>query len=407
MEQRQPGPPGRSPAARLALATVCAAVLAGSPAALAAASAVPAPPTIAAQAAELLDARTGQVLYALNPTLEGQPASLAKMMTFDLVLKAIAAGSVTPATMIPVGVDAWQLSLNQDVSRMYLLPNVPVSLHNLLVGLMVPSGNDAALALADYFGGSEQGFVAQMNTEAQSLGLQHTMFQTSGGLPANNQYSTAADMALLARHIWSTYPDFTQYTDIQSFTWNAVTQSNYNALIGVDPRVNGLKSGYLAESGYHLVATATSGDTQLIAVVLGTATMQASADEDEKLLDWGFASYHDAQLDWAAQLPGTTRVWKGRAVSVGLDVAANPWVTLPGGGQGSAGVRVAARLTAPLTAPLNRAQPVGSAQVVWQGQTVESVPILAASAVARGRLLHVAWDAFRLHLNALVGHLRL
>ena len=396
-------------AAALAAQPVLAATVppAGRPAANASA-ATETPPTIAAQAFELLDAKSGRVLAAYKADTRFQPASLAKMMTFDLAMQAIAAGRVTPDTPIPVGVDAWHIALNPDDSRMFLSPNVPVPLKDLLVGMMVPSGNDAALAIADYLGGSETGFVTQMNTEAKKLALANTQFENSNGLEAQGQYSTAADMAALARHIWVAYPDFKHYTDVQSFTWNKITQQNFNRLIGTDPRVTGLKSGYLSVSGYHLVTTASEGNTDLVGVVMGTQSLNSSADESEKLLNWGFGNYHDVSVDWSSGLPKAAPVWKGRTATLPLRISGNQWVTVSGGAAApkGSGPSVVVQLYRPLVAPLRAGQVVGTAKVVLGGDTLATASVNAAVAVPRGNFVHVLWDSFRLRFAAWWMHLR-
>ena len=366
-----------------------------------------APPTVSATSYELMDEQSGAVLAAGNAEARMQPASLAKMMTFDLALRALVGGQASTGTMVPVGLDAWQPFQGQDVSRMWLLPNVPVSFGNLLLGLMVSSGNDAAVALADFLGGSQTAFVGEMNAEAQRLQMKNTHFVNAHGLQAPGQYSTAADMALLARHIWLTYPDFRQYTDPLSFTWDKITTRNYNYLIGADPRVFGLKSGYLSSVGYHLVATASQGGENLIAVVMGTSSLQASANQDQQLLNWGFAHFHDTPLSWKALVPARMTVWKGRAPTVGLMVQASPWVTLPGAAQGSAKPVVHVHLDEPLLAPVATGQQVGVVQVSYQGQVVAQVPVLAAGAVARGGLFRRAWDDLRLAIDRWLGRLHL
>ena len=371
------------------------------------AAAAPVPPAIASTAVVLMDQRSGQVLFSHDADTRVGPASLAKMMTFDLALAAIASGQAQAAAPVPVGVDAWRISLNPADSRMFLLPNVPVPLKDLLIGMMVPSGNDAALAVADFLGGTEAGFVSKMNVEAARLGMTSTHFVNSHGLGAPTQLTTATDMAVLARHIWSTYPDFRQYTSLPSFTWDKITQRNWNRLVGTDPRVFGLKSGHLSATGYHLVATATGGDLQLIAVVLGAPTLEASANDDEELLNWGFANFHDVQVNWQASVAHPAPVWKGHSSTVPLRVTAQPWITLPGAGGPGESIAVEAHLLRPLVAPIAAGQRLGSVEVWAHGTVVERVPITAAAAVARGGLLHVAWDALRLRLGAFFAHVRL
>ena len=363
----------------------------------------PGAPSFRALAVEVMDARTGAVLLARHAEREVQPASLAKMMTFDLVLRAMAQHRLTPATMVPISQAAIRMSLCTacQTSNMYLGKGTPVSAANLLKGLMISSGADASIALADYLGGSQANFVAMMNREAARLGMHHTHFVNPHGLYAKGQYSTAGDMALLARHIWLTYPHFYQYTNLPSFTWAHVTTVNYNWLVGhhMDAAVNGLKSGFVGQ-GWHLVATAHKGGQEQIAVVLGTPTEQASAVDDQALLDWAFAHFHDVPLRLAGKLPTSARVWEGAVTTVPLAVHAPAWLTLPGAATAKgAAPTIQVRLQTPLVAPLRQGQTVGTLTVAEAGRTVLRLPLTTTRAVARGMVVHVLWDRLRLSLR--------
>ena len=369
----------------------------------------PAAPTFHAVSAEVMDARSGAVLLARNVEREVQPASLAKMMTFDLTLRAMAQHRLTPATMVPISRSAVLMSLCTacQTANMYLGKGTPVSAANLLKGLMISSGADASIALADYLGGSQANFVAMMNREAARLGMDHTHFVNPHGLYAKGQYSTAGDMALLARHIWLTYPKFYQYTDLSSFTWAHVTAVNYNWLIGhhMDSAVNGLKSGFVGQ-GWHLVATAHKGGQEEIAVVMGTPTEQASAVDDQSLLNWAFGHFHDVPLRLQGTVPASARVWEGAATTVPLVVHAPGWLTLPGAATAKATApTIGVRLAAPLVAPLRQGQTVGTVTVVEAGRTVLQLPLTAARAVPRGGPVHVLWDRLRLAVGRALSRL--
>ncbi len=366
-------------------------------------AATPPAPSFRAVSAEVMDARSGAILLARHPQREVQPASLAKMMTFDLALRAMAQHRLTPTTMVPISRAAVRMSLCTacDTSNMYLGKGTPVSAANLLKGLMISSGADAAIALADHLAGSQANFVAMMNREAARLGMHHTHFMNPHGLYAKGQYSTAGDMALLARHIWRTYPTFSQYTDLPRFTWAHVTAVNYNWLIGhhMDAAVNGLKSGFVGQ-GWHLVATADKGGQELIAVVMGTPTEQASAVDDQALLNWAFAHFHDVPLRLTGTLPQSARVWEGTATSVPLAVHAPGWLTLPGAATAKpASPTIQVHLQTPLVAPLRKGQTVGTLTVTNAGTTVLSLPVTTTQAVARGMVVHVLWDRLRLALQ--------
>lgn len=369
---------------------------------------VPSPPTLAAlQAAslEVMDERTGQVLDAVNPNLEMEPASLVKMMTFLLTVKAMQSGNVSASTMIPISRTAQLQSTVRGTSEMYIDGISPISLSNLLKGLMVSSGNDAAIALADYFGGTQTEFVSEMNQEAQKLGMSHTVFVNPDGLTAPGQYSSAGDMAILARAIWQTDPSYSDYTALPSFTWDHITAYNYNKLIGVDSYVNGMKSGYLTSAD--LVATGTDGNDQMIAVVMGVtgvtegAALNRAAQDDELLLDWAFANFHDVPAPWNKAVPSEVRLWEGRTTTEKLLVDGTNWVTETGSSATTPTLKVS--ITNPLVAPLTKGEPVGTVKALVDGKVVGTATITAAASVPRGGFLHVLWDKLYLALD---GHPR-
>ncbi len=275
----------------------------------------------------LMDTRTGQILSEDNQNVEIAPASLVKMMTFDLALRALQSGTIQLSESVPLGPGVRTLSRTKGISHMYLdlPPGATVQFKDLMLGMMVASGNDAALAVAEAVGGTQTQFVAQMNAEAAKLGMTDTHFVNTNGLPGTGQVTTAMDMAILARHIVLTYPNlYAQFTDVPSFTWtppgqHSITTANYNHLIGVDPAVTGMKSGYLGSSGWHLVTTASQNNTELVGVVMGTQSIGASAQLSQNLLAWGFSNFQDAQVQWAHYLPQTgLRVWKGRHPQLAL-----------------------------------------------------------------------------------------
>jgi len=245
----------------------------------------PAPFGLNAKAAMMIDARSGATLYAYNEHDKIQPASLAKLMTFYLVLKALHQGRITPDTMVTVSEKAWRLSMNSGVSRMFLQVGQRVSVNDLLFGLMVSSGNDAAVALAEYLGGSSEAFAEQMNQQAKELGLSETHFENPDGLPVPEMYTSAFDMVKLGRAIVQRFPDATKYTSAKDFTFDKIHQPNFNTLLFYDARVNGLKTGHVEEAGYHLVASAHAGGMDLISAVLGTPSSSARRVETEKLVD--------------------------------------------------------------------------------------------------------------------------
>lgn len=360
----------------------------------------PAPPSIAAESALLMDVHTGRVLYQMNPDRRILPASLAKIMTFDLALRALKRGSVQLNTPVTISKAAWELSVNPNVSHMFLKLGSQVPFKDLLYGLMVSSGNDAAVAIAQELASSTQAFVGEMNAEAAKLGLANTHYVDPHGLASQGTYTSALDVAKLIRHVLLTYPGATQYTKPVSFTWDGIKQYNWNELIsgtdGIkpDPRVTGFKTGHLSQSGYHLAATAVSGNERLIAVVMGTKSLFQRADQAERLLQWGFASWASVPLSWRRATPASVRVYEGAKPHVAVAPPGPMWVSVPRGEAGSVHLRATVRW--PVVAPVKRGQPLGSLVVTAGGRTVETLPLQAQAAVGRGGFLHVAWDALKL-----------
>ncbi len=359
----------------------------------------PSPPPIAAKALVVMDARTGQILAERNPNLRVQPASLAKIMTFDLALRAIHDGQFTPQSTVTVGMAAWKVALNPNASRMFLQIGTKVSMKDLLIGLMVPSGDDAAVQVADSVAGSQAAFVAEMNREARRLGLSNTHFENASGLGAPGQYSTALDMAVLTHHLITTYPNFKTYTDIQWFTWNHITQQNFNRLVGVVPWVTGLKSGHLGGPDFHLVTTAQKGSRSLIGVVLGTPSLMSSASESESLLNWAFHSFHPESVP-LSRIPTTQTVYEGTTGQVSL--ALNGGDALPNqvdvptiwGRTGPIHVRV--RLKPEVVAPVRQGEVLGSVAILAGSHSLERRTIVAKSAVPQGGFFAVLFGRIAL-----------
>lgn len=254
----------------------------------------PAPFALDARAAELVAIRSGTVLYAYNEHEKMQPASLAKMMTFYLALDALRQKRITLDTQMPISEAAWRLSMNDSVSRMFLQVGERVAVRDLLYGLMVSSGNDAAVVLSEYLGGSQEAFTQAMNKKAQELGLNETHFTNPDGLPTPGEYTTAADMVKLGRAILEAFPEATEYTGAKEFTFAKIVQRNFNTLLFYDSRVNGIKTGHVEEAGFHLVASAHAGDLELISAVMGTPSMEA-AGRDRQAARLGVSYLYDRE----------------------------------------------------------------------------------------------------------------
>ncbi|MBX6349930.1 MAG: D-alanyl-D-alanine carboxypeptidase [Clostridia bacterium] len=355
-----------------------------------------APPAIQAQSAVLMEAETGLVLFALDPERPEPPASLAKVMTVDLALEDLEAGRIALADEVPVSEKAWRLAKDPTLSRMFIEPGLPVTVDQLLYGIMVSSGNDAAVALAEYLGhGSEDAFVTRMNERAQELGMRGTRFADAAGLGPGGE-TTALDMARLARHAILAHPEILAYSRTKEYRYNIATpQPNYNALLFRDPRVDGLKTGNIGGL-FHLVATGIADGTRLIAVVMGTSSERARADQAEALLDWGFRSFAAEVAEGRVALP----VYKGASprATASYRVAYVAPRDLE-----AAGLRVTTARELPdyLVAPVERGQVVGTATVQVGDQAFRG-EIRADQAVERGGFFRVVWDSLRLVLRRLV-----
>lgn len=348
-----------------------------------------------AKAALLVDAKTGTLLYAYNEHEPMQPASLAKLMTFYLALEALEVGRIKLETPITVSERAWRLSMDSNVSRMFLRVGQSVSVQDLLYGLMVSSGNDAAVAFAEHLSGSTDGFTEKMNEKAKELGLTESHFANPDGLPVPGQYTTASDMAILSRVILDRFPDAVTYTGTKEFVFQKIKQPNFNSLLFHDARVDGLKTGHVREAGYHLVATAREGEMRLIAAVLGTPNAEKRRIESGKLLAWGFRTFVTAGLDWRKEVPETLPVYGGDAGQVAIAPAAGPSVTVLKGQEKKLGV-TATFPSKYLVAPVAKDATVGELRITTDGNALASIPIKTQAAVGPGGFFKRMIDRLRL-----------
>jgi serine-type D-Ala-D-Ala carboxypeptidase (penicillin-binding protein 5/6) len=367
----------------------------------------PAPFALAAKSAELMAVHSGAVLYAFNEHLKMQPASLAKMMTFYLALDALRQKRITLETEMPVSETAWRLSLNDSVSRMFLQVGHKVTVHDLLYGLMVSSGNDAAVVLAEYLGGSQDAFTQQMNEKARALGLNETHFTNPDGLPTPDEYTTAADMVKLGRNLLETFPEALQYTSAKDFTFTTIgnngrnvtiSQRNFNTLLFYDSRVNGIKTGHVDEAGYHLVASAHTDNLDLVSAVFGTSSMESRRVETDKLLEWAFQTFTTVKSDWRKAIPDKIRVYQGDIDEVPIaPEGGSSYFTVDQGLERK--LKLLPQLSdKPLVAPLPKGTVVGQLTVEIAGKPASSVPVVTLATVKQGSWLHRAIDSIRMKL---------
>jgi D-alanyl-D-alanine carboxypeptidase (penicillin-binding protein 5/6) len=269
-----------------------------------------------------------------------------------------------------------------------------VPVEDLLYGLVVSSGNDAAVALAEYLGGSTEAFTQQMNAKAKQLGLTETHFMNPDGLPADAMYTTAADMVKLARSLVMHHPEALKYTGTKEFTFDKISQPNFNSLLFHDSRVHGIKTGHVEAAGYHLVAEANSGDLTLISAVLGTPSEHKRQNETEKLLDWAFRTFATARPDWHKTVPSAMPVFYGAADTVAIAPASVPAVTVDRGQESKVGL-IWAPAARYLSAPVATGQSVGQMTLEVNGKPLETIPVVTQTAVARGGFLKRLRDRFR------------
>jgi D-alanyl-D-alanine carboxypeptidase (penicillin-binding protein 5/6) len=300
---------------------------------------------------------------------------------------------ITPSQMVNVSTAAWKA----EGSRMFVEPRRAVSVDELMRGLIVQSGNDAAIALAELVDGNQQAFVARMNSEATRLGLTNTHFANSTGLPDAQHWSTASDMGKLAAAVIRDYPEYYPLYSQKEFRYNNITQPNRNRLLWSDPYVDGMKTGHTDAAGWCLIASAKRGERRLLAVVLGAASDAARASEAQKLLNWGFQAFDTVALYQAGKPVSSLRVWKGTSREVPAGFLADRYVTLPKGR--AADLKLTLHATEPLLAPVASGQRIGTVDVRLDDQQVAEFPLIALAEVPQANLFGRAWDSIRLFFN--------
>jgi len=362
------------------------------------AQALPAP-NIAAKSWLLLDATSGQVLASHQGTTRIEPASLTKIMTAYLAFAAIKEKRLDAEQMINVSVNAWKVDPSS--SKMFIEPRVPVKVNDLLYGLIVQSGNDAAVALAEAVAGTEDAFVALMNREAERMGMKNTRFSNPHGLPSDQTYSTAQDLSILATRLIQDHPNFYKIYSTKDFTYNKIKQANRNRLLWLDPSVDGMKTGHTSSAGYSLIATAKrvngDGERRLISVVLGTNSESTRAQESQKLLNWGFQNFDTVKLYAKGQAVATPRVWKGSQNEVKVGFTEDVYITVPKG----TGDRLKPVLERkdPLIAPVPQYSKVGTLKVMVDGKPISELPVVSLEQVNQASIFGRAWDAMRLWME--------
>jgi serine-type D-Ala-D-Ala carboxypeptidase (penicillin-binding protein 5/6) len=361
----------------------------------------PQPPEIAARNYLLLDVTSGQVLAEREADAPADPASLTKLMTAYVVFSALRDKKLSLEQTLPVSERAWN-ERKGDPSLMFINTTMTPKVDELLHGMIVQSGNDASVALAEAVGGSVEGFADMMNRQAQAFGLKNTSFRNATGMTEPGHHTTARDVAIIASHVIKDFPQFYPYYSIKEYTYNKIRQDNRNLLLRRDATVDGMKTGYTAAAGYCLVASANrdfpNGKRRLLSVVLGTQSMEARANESQKLLNWGYSAWDAVRLFEDGKPIVTPEVWKGKAKQAQLGAAGAVIVTVPKGSGDKLQTRV--ERTDPLVAPLAKGQRVGSIKVsTAAGMALADVPLMVLEPVEEAGLFGRAWDSIRLWIK--------
>ncbi len=389
-------------AAALVAPAVPALAVVGANAPVAAApSLMPQAPEVAARAFILQDLSTGQTLASRLPDQAVEPASLTKLMTAYLVFQALQSGKLQLAQDVPVSERAWRTGMT-GASRTFIKVNSRVNVDDLIKGVIVQSGNDATVALAEAVGGSVEVFVEMMNRQAQAFGLKATTFRNPEGLTAPGHTTTARELSVIATRLITDFPQSLPYYSMKEFTFNGIKQPNRNLLLYRDPTVDGLKTGYTDAAGYCLISTAKrpvpgGGTRRLLSVVVGAASPEARANESQKLLNWGYSAFDVVKLFDAGQAINTAPVWKGAANTVRLGRTAPLVVVVPRGL--AAQVKTSVTRRDPLLAPLNKGQVMGTLKIQLGGQPWQEVPLQTLEAVPSAGFFGRAWDALRLSIQ--------
>lgn len=369
---------------------------------------MPQPPEVAARSYLLLDVTANQILAAKDIDIPIEPASLTKLMTEYLVFDALKSKKITLTQTFPVSERAWKMP----GSRMFIDPKMQVPVEDLIKGMVVQSGNDATMALAEGVGGSAENFVRLMNEQAKALGMKSTSYKNPEGLTEPGHTTTARDLSILSTRLMQDFPDYMGFSAIKKYRYAgtpAANDTNRNTLLFRDPTVDGLKTGHTAAAGYCMIATAkrdfpnlgpagAPGGRRLLAIVLGTASDSARANESQKLLNWGYTAFEAVKLFDAGQAVASPSVWKGRSGTVKLGRHQAIVIAIPAGS--SAKVQTQVARPDPLVAPFTKGQAVGTLKVSGaSGETLVDIPLVALETVEEAGILGRAWDSIRLWIK--------
>lgn len=351
-------------------------------------------PVLAAKAYVLRDFNSHKIIARQTDEMRVEPASLTKLMTAYLVFKALKNGHLQLTQVLPVSVKSWKV----EGSKMFIEPNKSVTVDELLHGMIIQSGNDASITLAEGVASSEELFAQMMNKEAARLGMSHTHFMNATGLPDAQHFTTAYDLSLLAAALIRDFPDqYKRLYSIKEYAYNNITQPNRNRLLWLDPYVDGMKTGHTESAGYCLISSAKRGATRLISVVLGTTSETARAIESQKLLNYGFQFYESTLVYKRNQAINSLKVWKGQESTLSTTVADDLYLTLPKGDYSRVKVKISSKQ--PLLAPINAGQEIGTIQFFLDDKIIDERKLVAANKVEIAGLLGRLMDEIKLKIQ--------
>ncbi len=354
---------------------------------------IPAPPQLAATAYILIDADTQRVLVEKNADKLIPPASMSKMMTSYIVSSEIERGAISPDDLVNISVKAWK----KGGSKMFVREGTQVTVKDLLRGVIIQSGNDASIALAEHIAGSEQAFADVMNQQAQLLGMDNTTFKNATGWPEEGHISTVRDLAILGRALIKDFPEHYALYSEKYFSYNGINQPNRNRLLFTDKSVDGIKTGHTEEAGYGLAASSEREGMRLVSVITGTRSQSARASESQKLLAYGFRFYHTHKLYSQGDVVNNAKVWKGQLDKVDLGLSKDVFLTIP---RGSEKALVATVNVDPvIEAPIQQGQELGNVIVTLNDEELVNIPVVALTAVEEAGFFSRTADGITLFFN--------
>ncbi len=349
------------------------------------------PPNLAVKAYLLKDFNSNYVIASQKSSMRVEPASLTKIMTAYLSFKALKNGHLSLTQTLPVSEKAWKV----EGSKMFIEPNKPVTVDELLHGTIIQSGNDSSIALAEGIAGTEPQFTDMMNKEAERLGMKNTHYMNATGLPDAQHYTTADDLMTLASALIRDFPDqYQRLYSVKEYTYNKITQPNRNRLLWLDPNVDGMKTGHTETAGYCLIASAKRDGIRRISVILGAPTDAARATESQKLLNYGFQYFESKLVYKQGQSINQLKVWKGTENQLASTVTDDLFVTVPKGEYGN--VKAVMSSTQPLIAPIKKGQVIGNVKFTLNGKTIDERNLVASKSIDGAGIFGRAWDSIKL-----------